>query len=503
MPLIIVVVKQKGAEEPFVNKSRVISASDTEKITVSDLIRQCIVGQRPNMEYSEDDFVSVKSRGGTDLTDLLDEPLSLFLQLSQVEERNEIDVVIDRPRAAQPTNSLATLMEQSNDASEDGNATQTITSGKFFKRLIKLPLEELRCRKLAREAFASAMTYPQQQVESRFRQLSVGGKQVEVRTFPDDERNKQIEDALRRFDPNYSPDFRAKGDLKKMTFIKEFFESPDHCRMSPYSIEFRLCGKDRCPLCINVGRSVRTPATDGGKLRVEILRWLNRPVPNPVDKDHYLHPQAGRDYIDRNNLSFEQLEKYRPDAKKDSREMERLKKDKERDKKKKTFFDKSKVRSTVTCDSCGAERCIYSKTVEVAKQRSKELEQWKEGGYVCGNKVRVEGFEAQRKLRCNDQMETQYYDMDDKKRGGRIETKIVCAVCYLDDDLVLDSEVIEKRDLKGKSPLPICRSCSDYNTIPVSGGRTNNLQKAKQNKAEMMRRLDDAVKSGKRKGRKN
>ena len=50
-------------------------------------------------------------------------------------------------------------------------------------------------------------------------------------------------------------------------------------------------------------------------------------------------------------------------------------------------------------------------------------------------------------------METQYYDMDGKKRGGRIETKIVCSVCYLDGDFVQDSEVKEKRYLKGKPPL--------------------------------------------------
>ena len=101
-------------------------------------------------------------------------------------------------------------------------------------------------------------------------------------------------------------------------------------------------------------------------------------------------------------------------------------------------------------------------------------------------------------------METQYYDMDSNKRGGRIETKIVCAVCYLDGDFVPDSEVKEKRNLKGKSPLPICRSCFDYNiAVPVSGGKVNNRQKAQQNKAEKKRRLDDVVNSGKRKGRKN
>ena len=101
-------------------------------------------------------------------------------------------------------------------------------------------------------------------------------------------------------------------------------------------------------------------------------------------------------------------------------------------------------------------------------------------------------------------METQYYDMDGKKRGGRIETKTVCAVCYLDGDIVLCSKVKDKRDLKGKSPLPICQACFDYNiAIPVSGGNSNKRQKSQQKKAEKKRRLDDAVKSGKRKGRKD
>ena len=65
----------------------------------------------------------------------------------------------------------------------------------------------------------------------------------------------------------------------------------------------------------------------------------------------------------------------------------------------------------VSCDSYRAPRCIYSKSVigrsEGPSRKSlEELECWTENEYINGSKILVEGFVAQRKLRCNGQGES-------------------------------------------------------------------------------------------------
>ena len=59
--------------------------------------------------------------------------------------------------------------------------------------------------------------------------------------------------------------------MKKIT---EFMNSPEHCRMSEYLLEYGLCSVPGCEICADIGQEVRKPHiyVDGYNLRDEILR---------------------------------------------------------------------------------------------------------------------------------------------------------------------------------------------------------------------------------------
>ena len=97
---------------------------------------------------------------------------------------------------------------------------------------------------------------------------------------------------------------------------------------------------------------------------------------------------------------------------------------------------------------------------------------------------------------------TVLYAEGEQKRWERVATDDICAVSYSDFELVPTREVKEKRNLKGKNPLPICRVCFNYNfKIPVSGGSSNKRQQGEQQRATTKRHLEQAVSTGRRKAR--
>ena len=55
---------------------------------------------------------------------------------------------------------------------------------------------------------------------------------------------------------------------------------------------------------------------------------------------------------------------------------------------------------------------------------------WVEGGYVCENKVRDVLYYAQRRLRCGDYIEPQYYNPNTWEKGRRIVTVDMCDICF-------------------------------------------------------------------------
>ena len=81
-------------------------------------------------------------------------------------------------------------------------------------------------------------------------------------------------------------------------------------------------------------------------------------------------------------------------------------------------------------------------------------------------------------------------------------TKDICAICYIADDLVTPAEIRKRKNVGGKTPLIICRGCLDSGADPpCSSKHTNTKQTTEQKKAANKRKLDKAVKSGRRKAR--
>ena len=84
----------------------------------------------------------------------------------------------------------------------------------------------------------------------------------------------------------------------------------------------------------------------------------------------------------------------------------------------------------------------------------------------------------------------------------RIVTDDICAVCYVNDDLVTPNETRKTMDLAGKTPLTICRGCFESGVEPpFSTARTNIRRANEQANATKKRKNDGAVEAGKRKSR--
>ena len=181
-------------------------------------------------------------------------------------------------------------------------------------------------RKTARECFDGALDYPLKIVEESFKSLNIDGRQVEVKPYPKEAEVKVLTDALRAFDPSYDPEKQSKSGLQQMKNIAEFMNIPEHCRISEYTLEYRLCGVAGGVICANIGREPRTPSinVDGYNLREEFLDWMEFPTVNPADNEHYLGPQATRAYLKANNVPFEKLKGGLPKAKEDNEEMKAI-----------------------------------------------------------------------------------------------------------------------------------------------------------------------------------
>ena len=75
------------------------------------------------------------------------------------------------------------------------------SSGKFFKRLVRLSLNELKAHSTARSEFAKAMKYPIEELERRFAKVTLDKKPVEIHPWPDDDAIKELTNLLKAIDP--------------------------------------------------------------------------------------------------------------------------------------------------------------------------------------------------------------------------------------------------------------------------------------------------------------
>ena len=77
------------------------------------------------------------------------------------------------------------------------------TSGKYFKQLVRLQLDELKNHPTARSAYASAIAHPMKQLERKFATVTLHKKPVKVIPWTTDEEVEEIIKLLKSIDPGF------------------------------------------------------------------------------------------------------------------------------------------------------------------------------------------------------------------------------------------------------------------------------------------------------------
>ena len=157
---------------------------------------------------------------------------------------------------------------------------------------MQLQINELKSRNTARAPFDADIKYTMNFVEERFESLKLYGKAVEVITYHGDNNLKVLSDILVEFDPVFDSNIRSKSQIIKMPQIAELLASPEHFRFSDYTLQYRLCRKEGCRICVQINFRIRNPDIDVGGYNIceEVLGWLEFSVKNLIDKDHFLKP---------------------------------------------------------------------------------------------------------------------------------------------------------------------------------------------------------------------
>ena len=73
--------------------------------------------------------------------------------------------------------------------------------------------------------------------DERFKHLKLDGQPVEFIPYPEYNTLKLLTDALVDFDLYFDPNIRIKSQIIKMPLIAEFIASPEHHRLSEYTLQ--------------------------------------------------------------------------------------------------------------------------------------------------------------------------------------------------------------------------------------------------------------------------
>ena len=381
---------------------------------------------------------------------------------------------------------------------------KTVTSGKYFKELVKLPLNELLQHSTAKSAFAEAMEYPLQQLRAKIAKAKLEGNPVKVIEWATDDEVKEMIDLLKSIDSGFDLSVRAWGKFKShMPDLYEWFMT--HVRHGDYLSEFTKCDKSSCRICRLSSDGLRTPNTQDGMLRYKLLRPMDRPVEDPSNRDHFLPPNKTAAYIAEKKMTFDDLMKQLPA--KDSNPFQRAeaKADKNNDDEAggSKLFKGDKVCDIVICNKCNFSRAIYSmlkinsKQQHLSKRQQKErledLESFKES-YECGDECTVEGFETKRTLRCGSMMESQYFTF--AKKSTNEWSADICCMCASDESLLSVDEMKEKfPEVGGKTPLRMCNFCADLGIMPPTTNAARSYTDKKAQEKVVKKRTKASLKS--------
>ena len=105
-------------------------------------------------------------------------------------------------------------------------------------------------------SFDAAMDYPMDLVQTRFASLKLDGQPVKFISYPRDGSLKVLTDALLDFDPDFYPKIKNKSQISKIPLIEELIASPERYRLIDYTLHFRLCGKEGCGICVQIGSRI-------------------------------------------------------------------------------------------------------------------------------------------------------------------------------------------------------------------------------------------------------
>ena len=83
-------------------------------------------------------------------------------------------------------------------------------------------------------------------MDGRLEQLELNGSPVQVIPYPTVDEISEIDDALEDFYSSYDPNESKNPQLHSMPAIPNFILSADHCYITKYTLEYRLCGKQGC-----------------------------------------------------------------------------------------------------------------------------------------------------------------------------------------------------------------------------------------------------------------
>ena len=89
-------------------------------------------------------------------------------------------------------------------------------------------------------SFDAAMEYSMDLVKTRFSSLNMDCRPAEVIPYPRDDSLKLLTNALLDNDPDFYPNIKSKSQMSKMLLIEELLASPEHCRLTDYTLQFRL-----------------------------------------------------------------------------------------------------------------------------------------------------------------------------------------------------------------------------------------------------------------------
>ena len=185
-----------------------------------------------------------------------------------------------------------------------------------------------------------------------------------------------------------------------MPQISELLASLDHCRLSDCTLQYILCEKEVCNICVWIDIRIRTTEIDVGVYNIceEFLRWLDFPVENPMDKYHFLTLTDARTYNDSYNISLGNILEIIPDSRRSYKELTHLAEAKVVDSD--YALAASKVRAILYCDVCNVPLWIYSKrTVGKSngprKLQACVLDQFTDSGCTYGREGILEGFYEQ------------------------------------------------------------------------------------------------------------